>query len=285
MHARAETEQVKRIRKAVEEAARRRDKYADENAEELFKALEASSARVAKQIEAFERQAAMKEWQSMRLAILKDLEKNIDTLALELYENWKVGVRARKEGALKLGIEAGLEQLRAADHSKFRDLSDVAQNALVKRTFSQIDQAGVDFLANYEVQLLGDVSRELATGIKRTVTQGVLEGRSIRDVTRDIGRTIKDPDEFRKAGKTVFKSAQQRAELIARTETLRAHNEGGKVFLREVGVKKIKWLTAHDERTCPECAPLDGRIFNMDDAPGPPKHPGCRCTYLSVLED
>ena len=82
----------------------------------------------------------------------------------------------------------------------------------------------------------------------------------------------------------VFKSAQQRATLIARTETLRAHNEGRKVFYREVGVKKVKWLTAHDERTCPECAPLDGRVFKIDEAPGPPRHPGCRCALSSVIE-
>ena len=56
------------------------------------------------------------------------------------------------------------------------------------------------------------------------------------------------------------------------------------MFYREVGVSKVKWLTAQDERTCPECAPLDGRVFKIDEAPGPPKHPACRCTVVSVLD-
>ena len=54
-------------------------------------------------------------------------------------------------------------------------------------------------------------------------------------------------------GKTVFKTAQRRATLIARTETLRAHNEGRKVFYRQVEITKVRWLIAHDERRCWIC--------------------------------
>ena len=156
----------------------------------------------------------------------------------------------------------------------------LSRNALVKRTFATIDRAAVDFLANYQVQLLGDVSAELASSIKRTVSQGVLTGKSIPEVSRDIGRVVKDKDAFRRAGKTVFKTAQRRATLIACTETLRAHNEGRKVFYRQVGITKVRWLTAHDERTCKICRPLDGKVFGIDEVEGPPRHPGCRCCVL-----
>jgi len=181
---------------------------------------------------------------------------------------------------MKLGIEDGISQLKAMEAPDFQDLTDVKRNALVRRTFATIDRAAVDFLANYQVQLLGDVSAELASGIKRTVTNGVLSGKSIPEVARDIGRVVKDQESFRRAGKTVFKTAQRRATLIARTETLRAHNEGRKVFYRQAGVKKVKWLTAQDERTCPVCRPLDGRVFGIDEVEGPPAHPGCRCSVL-----
>jgi len=140
------------------------------------------------------------------------------------------------------------------------------------------DRAAVDFLANYQVQLLGDVTTELASSIQRTVTAGVLSGKSIPEVAREIGRVVEDKEAFRKAGKTVFKTAQQRATLIARTETLRAHNEGRKVFYRQVGVTKVQWITAHDERTCPICRPLDGKVFGIDEVPVIP-HPACRCTW------
>jgi len=283
MRAEAKTDQAKRIRQAVLEAAKRRDRYADVHAADLNKALKAASDDVAKQIRRFEEQAALKPWQEMRLAILKDMEKEIDGIAVELHANWKVGLRAQAEGSMQLGIDDGIGQLEAMQAPDFKDLSEIERKSMITRTFSTIDRAAVDFLANYELQLLGDVSTELASGIKRTITQGVLQGKSIPEVARDIGRVVEDPEAFKTAGKTVFKTAQQRATLIARTETLRAHNEGRNVFYREVGVKKIKWLTAHDERTCPECAPLDGRVFKIEDAPGPPRHPGCRCSCCASL--
>ena len=202
--------------------------------------------------------------------------------AQELKTNWKVGIRDNVKESMRLGIEDGISQLEAMQMPDFQDLTDVSRNAMVKRTFATIDRAAVDFLANYQVQLLGDVSAELASGIKRTVTQGVLTGKSIPQVARDIGRVVTDKDAFRRAGKTVFKTAQRRATLIARTETLRAHNEGRKVFYRQVGVTKVKWLTADDERTCKICRPLDGKVFGIDEVEELPRHPGCRCTCLAV---
>jgi len=282
MHAASKNNQAERVRKAVLEAAKRRDRYAEEHAAELAKSLKAASENVAIQIKRFEEQTALKPWQEMRLAILKDMEKEIDAIAAELQANWKVGLRVHAEGSLQLGIEDGIGQLEVMQVPNFKDLSNIERNGLITRTFSTIDRAAVDFLANYELQLLGDVSTELASGIKRTITQGVLEGKSIPEVARDIGKVVEDPEAFKKAGKTVVKTDQQRATLIARTETLRAHNEGRKVFYREAGVKKVKWITAHDERTCPECAPKDGKVFNLEDDPGV-LHPGCRCTRAAFF--
>jgi len=277
----AETDQQRRIRQAVGEAIKRRDRYAEERVTDMLRSLESAADDVARQIRRFEEKVALKPWQQMRLAILRDLEKEVEGIAGELQEKWKVGIRANVEGSLRLGIEDGIAQLEALEMPDFKDLTDVSRNALVKRTFATIDRAAVDFLAKYQVQLLGDVSAELASGIKRTVTQGVLAGKSIPEVARDIGRVVKDPDAFRRAGKTVFKTAQRRATLIARTETLRAHNEGRKVFYRQVGITKVRWLIADDERTCKICRPLDGKVFGIDEVEAV-RHPGCRCTWTAI---
>jgi SPP1 gp7 family putative phage head morphogenesis protein len=284
MNSNAESGLPKRIRDAVKRAGLKRDHYAEQHVAELTKALRVASDDVTKQIRRFEEQAALKPWQEMRLAILKDLGKEIDAIANELHSTWKVDLRAHAEGSIKLGIEDGIGQLEELEHPDFQNLSDIKRESLLTRTFSTIDRAAVDFLANYELQLLGDVSTQLAAGVKHAITQGVLSGKSIPEIAREIGKVVQDPEAFRAAGKTVFKTAQQRATLIARTETLRAHNEGRKVFYREVGVTKVKWLTAHDERTCPQCAALDGKVFGIDDAPGPPLHPACRCQSVAYLK-
>jgi SPP1 gp7 family putative phage head morphogenesis protein len=278
-----ETEQQRRIRKAVDKAIKSRDRYAEDRVADMLKTLDAAADDVAKKIRRFEEKAVLKPWQQMRLTILRDLDKEVGSVAAELKANWKVGIRANVEGSMRLGIEDGISQLEAMQIPDFKDLTDVSRNALVKRTFSTIDRAAVDFLANYQVQLLGDVSAELASSIKRTVSHGVLTGKSIPEVARDIGRVVKDKDAFRRAGKTIFRTAQRRATLIARTETLRAHNEGRKVFYRQVGITKVRWLIADDERTCKVCRALAGKVFGVDEVKGPPAHAACRCCTTAVI--
>jgi SPP1 gp7 family putative phage head morphogenesis protein len=274
--------QARRIREAVAETIKRRDRYAEERVKELTVTLSKAADEVAAQVRRYEGSLTPRRWQQVRVAILKDLQAEINGIAGELRDTWNVGIRANVEGALRLGIEDGIGQIEAMQMPDFKDLTDVSRNALVKRTFATIDRAAVDFLANYQLQLLGDVSTELASSIHRTITHGVLSGKSIPDVARDIGRVVKDKDAFRRTGKTVFKTAQQRATLIARTETLRAHNEGRKVFYRQVGVTKVRWLIADDARTCPACRALNGKVFGIDEIEGPPVHPCCRCALLAI---
>jgi SPP1 gp7 family putative phage head morphogenesis protein len=81
-----------------------------------------------------------------------------------------------------------------------------------------------------------------------------------------------------------------RTETIARTEILRASNEGRKEGWQQgvqdgfIGADWVKvWSTEFDDRTCDECSPLDGETAPvLGDFPwgDPPLHPNCRCTLL-----
>ena len=39
-------------------------------------------------------------------------------------------------------------------------------------------------------------------------------------------------------------------------------------------------MTMEDERVCPICGPLDGKVFDTDQFPQQPAHPNCRCTSV-----
>jgi SPP1 gp7 family putative phage head morphogenesis protein len=52
---------------------------------------------------------------------------------------------------------------------------------------------------------------------------------------------------------------------------------------KDAGVKKVEWVTQHDNRVCGECDEKDGQIYPIDSAP-PKEHWNCRCWYRSVLE-
>lgn len=46
-----------------------------------------------------------------------------------------------------------------------------------------------------------------------------------------------------------------------------------------------RWETATDERVCPECGPLQGRVFEDGDGPVPPLHVNCRCRRLRAVTE
>lgn len=49
------------------------------------------------------------------------------------------------------------------------------------------------------------------------------------------------------------------------------------------GVTKVKWNTEKDQRVCPVCHDLDGKVFKIKDAPGK-MHWSCRCYYSIVFD-
>ncbi|MBN2392096.1 MAG: hypothetical protein JXR84_15320 [Anaerolineae bacterium] len=100
-----------------------------------------------------------------------------------------------------------------------------------------------------------------------------------------------------------------RAEMIARTETIRSENAGALASYIEAGVGEVQWWTAEDDRVCPFCGKLHGKkwaagmplfgmgdVFrveteggvsvlklNYEDVLYPPLHVFCRCTLLPVI--
>lgn len=84
-----------------------------------------------------------------------------------------------------------------------------------------------------------------------------------------------------------------RADTIARTESMRAANEGQQQAWDQAveaglltGNEQQVWIVTPDDRLCPICEPLDGELADLDgtwnadgeDIDGPPAHPNCRCT-------
>ena len=79
-----------------------------------------------------------------------------------------------------------------------------------------------------------------------------------------------------------------RAQKIAVTEVTRAFASGNEAAWRASKVVEGKeWMTAVDERVCPMCGPLHGKIVPLNDTFGgvgnPPRHVSCRCWILPVV--
>lgn len=50
---------------------------------------------------------------------------------------------------------------------------------------------------------------------------------------------------------------------------------------RDAGIKRVRWMTAGDERVCDTCRERDGKVYPIHAIP-PKPHPGCRCWYEAV---
>ncbi len=110
--------------------------------------------------------------------------------------------------------------------------------------------------------------------ISRSLAQGMAEGRGPREIARDLIKEVN--------------ISQQRAETLARTEIINAHAEATLNTYAAAGVHKVaveaEWSTAQDDKVCPLCEPLDGKIFDLKEARGMiPRHPNCRCAWLPVV--
>ena len=73
--------------------------------------------------------------------------------------------------------------------------------------------------------------------------------------------------------------------MLARTEIIRSHSEGTLNMFELAGIEEVElqaeFLTAGDERVCPICDSMAGKIYELKDAHGViPVHPNCRCTWL-----
>lgn len=275
---------TRRIRAAVLKSLSARNRYTDQVTAQLTRSLDQAEKEAAKAILKFRTLGSLPD---NKLAALKGLEKlqaELDDIIKRLKSDQTLVFKKSTRQAFTLGISQGISELAMAQLPFYADLTPAGIDKLATKVFSIVDTNALDFMAQYNLTLAGDVQRELSDGIKRVIMQGIVQGKGTDDIVRDLGHVVIYKDSFRHAGTRVFSKAQYRMEMITRTEVLRAHNMGRIKFHQQIGIEKLEWMTMADERTCPVCGPLDGKKYSIDKFPQQPNHPLCRCTNLPVVE-
>ncbi len=272
--------QAEAIRRATARSLRHRNRYTEQTVAELTNMLAGAEDEVRASILRYKSLGSLPDNQLAALDGLKKLQVDIRETMTSLKRDQTLRFRQAAKTSFRQGIAGGIEDFAAAQLPFYRDLTPDGIDKLATRAFTLIDTDALDFMSQYNLVLAGDVHRELADGIRRTVMSGIATGKGVEDIVRDLGHVVKDPESFRHAGSKTFRKAQYRMEVIARTEVLRAHNQGRIKFHQQVGVEKLEWMTMEDERVCPVCGPLDGKVFDTGRFPPQPAHPNCRCTSV-----
>ena len=104
-----------------------------------------------------------------------------------------------------------------------------------------------------------------ATTATETVAQAIAEGRPTDDLVNDLRLRL-----------GVVKS---RADVIARTESLRAYGDASNTYYAAQGIDTVMWYATSDDRTCPICSARAGRLYKRASTKAT-IHPRCRC-YLA----
>jgi len=164
------------------------------------------------------------------------------------------------------------------------------------RELSATQTAGINALLHHQVFMGITSPAQAAQMIKPMV--GLLRRETLA-VARYRAELITQGAAAGKIETAVVKYAaylhRARAERIARTELANAYNHGQLESIKQAraggylaDVEKT-WETADDERTCDDCAALDGETVGVDEnfsngQESPTAHPGCRCsmTYRAI---
>lgn len=221
--------------------------------------------------------------QRRRIRELVALAKAAEDAGLDV----PTAVVVRREQAVQL-LEALVAELRAAAAEAGRIAGEGAGAvasagasaaaealALIGRVFEPnlpAIRAQANLLATPVLEaLLESIGEQAAKEAGQVMLQSVAEGWGARRLGAEL---------FRVAAADGLPLA--RAELIARTEMIRAYREGSRgVHLANADlVLSVRWLAAKAPRTCAACLALDGRTFPVGYSQQ--SHPACRCTLVPV---
>lgn len=185
----------------------------------------------------------------------------------------------------KRGVQRARYELKKAGFS----VPNIEQTGGIDVSMStpfHTDRLGVMYSRTYN-ELKG-ITNAMDTQISRVLTQGIADGDNPRVLAKKLVNTIDGGGKDTLGRPTM--SPRRRAEILARTEVINAHHKATVQEYRNWGAEGVKvqaeFTTAGDDRVCPICAGLNGKIYTLDQIENLiPVHPQCRCIALPTLPD
>lgn len=77
----------------------------------------------------------------------------------------------------------------------------------------------------------------------------------------------------------------RRIEMLSEHFTYQVINNSLMFYGQSAGVNLVRWVTMQDERVCPICGPLQGRVYRKGQfLPPLPAHANCRCQWELLFD-
>ena len=201
----------------------------------------------------------------------------------------------KRQMAAKLSEEAKkiLVYILAKEGQHFLDELDIDVS------FDVLNPNVTKWLKGYVPKLSKALEEVNIEELKKQLIEGLEAGEGIQKLSMRLRHTFENWDKVR-------------AVRIAQTETIRASNRANLFAMRQSKVVKKKvWMTLLDNRTCPLCESLEGKVleleenyfnrgdereiivdgethkykFDFESCPTPPAHVSCRCSISPWIEE
>ena len=131
-----------------------------------------------------------------------------------------------------------------------------------------MDEAARTWIAERALLLAKSINKTTMEAIRNELALGFEAGESIPQLSKRIEGYFTD-------------KAKYRAEMVSRSETIAASNEGALHRYEIEGVNKSEFYPSPD--ACSECLSLAGEYQTKEASGMIPVHPFCRCTWLPVI--
>ena len=177
------------------------------------------------------------------------------------------------ESAYKKGAIRAYTDLRKDELAAYPSLFQGGQREFIRTAFGSPEVAQkIELLYERAFNELQGITKVMEQQMSRILAEGLSQGWGIKKIAKNLTDNVKNIN-------------RTRANVLARTEIIRAHAEGQLDSFERLGVKELRlmaeWSTAGDERVCIECGELEGVVMTVKEARGLiPRHPNCRCMWI-----
>lgn len=226
-------------------------------------------------------------------AFMRWLREEMDTTVLEIRQMQRVGGSINQawtnvyiKDAYQKGVKRGRKEMKMAGF----DIPGMDETGGIRESLRapfHADRLGVLYTRTFND--LKGITDAMDSLISRVLTTGIADGDNPRLLAKKLDAVIRggggNLDLIDDIGR--FIPGKRRAEMLARTEIIRAHHQATVQEYRNWGAEgvrvKAEWSTAGDNRVCPECASLEGDVYGLDEIRNKiPLHPQCRCIALPL---
>ena len=181
-------------------------------------------------------------------------------------------------------MQSTLGELRRRTADKFtRQIVAGITKEQVAAYRAQVAKGGTDIIERI-VKDLGDGRASVTT--RRTFKPWLsdMRTRDQEEILRIIGEGQRDgmhPYQIARELRGYFDGTAHNAVTAARTEAQKIRTDARVATYRETGVRHLEYIAVGDDKTRPEHAARDGKIYPIEKAPWLGE-PNCRCTLVDA---